>query len=251
MSRLATATAAVGGSLFEVTIVGAGRELTRGPLSSLWDMPFEQAKPARSFPSFKGQKNFAGLWWSATSGTHVGYESWVERDVAMVLDFRPEVVAFSSQPFWLHWPGGKRERRHAPDYFARLSDGGGLVIDVRPDDLIGPEDAEVFEATARACEEVGWRYERVGGLSAVLRANLRWLSGYRHARCFHADIAGKLMEVFGEPRRLFAGAEDVGDRLAVLPVLFHLMWWQKLIAELSTAALSPDTVVCVARGALR
>jgi hypothetical protein len=33
-----------------------------------------------------------------------GFESWLERDRVMLLDFSPEVVAFSSQPFWLTWP---------------------------------------------------------------------------------------------------------------------------------------------------
>ncbi|TMR88819.1 TnsA-like heteromeric transposase endonuclease subunit [Nonomuraea basaltis] len=248
MGRSTTAAVAVLKSLFEITVAGDRRERTRGPLSSLWDMPFEQVEPARSFPSFKGQKNFTGLWWSASTGTHVGYESWVERDVAMMLDFRPDVVAFSSQPFWLHWPGEKRERRHAPDFFARLSDGSGLVVDVRPDDRIRPEDAESFEATARACAEVGWRYQRTGGPSPVVRANVRWLSGYRHSRCFHASIAEALVGVFRDGRPLFAGAEAVGDRLAVLPVLFHLMWRQELVADLDAAVLSPGTMVRVAKG---
>lgn len=55
----------------------------------------------------------------------VGYESWLERDRVMLLDFSPEVVAFSSQPFWLTWSAGRKRRRHAPDYFARLADGTG------------------------------------------------------------------------------------------------------------------------------
>ena len=55
----------------------------------------------------------------------------------MMLDFDPAVIAFSSQPFWLIWvQGGKGQRRHAPDYFARLADGTGVVVDVRPDDRI-------------------------------------------------------------------------------------------------------------------
>ncbi|NUK84516.1 hypothetical protein [Streptomyces lunaelactis] len=50
------------------------------------------ASPVRSFGSFKGQKNFTGEYWAATSRTQVGYESWVERDAAMALDFDPAVV---------------------------------------------------------------------------------------------------------------------------------------------------------------
>jgi len=41
------------------------------------------------------------------------------------------VVGLSSQPFWLSWDDGAHGRRHVPDYFARLVDGGALVIDCR------------------------------------------------------------------------------------------------------------------------
>jgi hypothetical protein len=84
----------------------------------------------------------------------VGFESWLERDRVMLLDFLPGVVAFSSQPFWLTWPAGAKRRRHAPDFFARLADGTGLVIDVRADDDLEPEDAEAFAVTEEACRVV-------------------------------------------------------------------------------------------------
>jgi hypothetical protein len=38
-----------------------------------------------------------------------------------------------AQPFWLRWrDDADRSRRHAPDLFARMADGSGVVIDVRP-----------------------------------------------------------------------------------------------------------------------
>jgi len=82
-------------------------------------------------------------------GTHVGYESWVERDTLMALDADPRVEAVASQPMWLHWAAESgRARRHAPDYFARRADGTGVLIDVRPDDRITAVDEAVFAATA-------------------------------------------------------------------------------------------------------
>ncbi len=110
---------------------------------------------------------------------HVGFESWLERDVAMALDFDPHVVAFSSRPFCLFWLQAGQQRQHSPDYFARLVDGRGVVIDVRPDDRIEPRDAEAFAATEAACAEVGWTFRRTGGLGSTMLANLRWLAGYR------------------------------------------------------------------------
>jgi hypothetical protein len=69
-----------------------------GPWPVMWLAAFELV-PWRGFPSFRGQSNFPGWWWSATTGGHVGYESWLERD--HVLDFDRAVTGLSSQPFRL------------------------------------------------------------------------------------------------------------------------------------------------------
>jgi hypothetical protein len=71
------------------------------PWPVMWPAAFELAVPWRGFPSFRRQSNFPGWWWSATTGGHVGYESWLERDHVMVLDFDRAVTGLSSQPFRL------------------------------------------------------------------------------------------------------------------------------------------------------
>jgi hypothetical protein len=233
-------------SSFEVAFIDETGGWRREPLSSCWAVPFERAVPSRSFPSFEGQRNFPGLWWSAATGEHVAYESWVERDVAMLLDFDPLIVAFAAQPFWLCWPDGQGDRKHAPDFFARRVDGTGVVVDVRPDELVDEEAARVFAVTARACRAAGWAFRRTGGPPAILATNVRWLAGYRHPRCHQPQIAAALTDRFAAPTPLVAGAAAVGDRLAVLPVLYHLLWRQVLTTDLSTAPLSPASLVCLA-----
>jgi hypothetical protein len=232
----------------QVVFVDQAGAKQSGALEVLWSTGFEHVLPVRSFGSFRGQRSFQGLWWFATTGEHVGFESWVERDAVMLLDFDPDVVAVSSQPFCLTWAGQPRARRHVPDFFARLADGSALVIDVRPDELIGADDAEVFAATQRACAVVGWGYRRVGVVDAVLAANVRWLSGFRHRRCGNALIGGEL------GRRVAAGPVTVsdlagcaGDRVAVLPALYHLLWRGVLEADLAAAPLSGRTVVGAGR----
>ena len=168
--------------------------------------------PVRNFPSFRGQRNYPGLWWFATTGTHVGHESWVERDQLMALDADPDVVGVLSQPFWIHWPDGTR---HAPDYFVRRRDGSVVVVDVREDDRISGTDREVFDRSAATCETVGWDYCRVGALDPVLRANLRWLSGYRQPRALRIRLADRLAEVFTQSGPLMAGVLAVGTPLVV------------------------------------
>ncbi len=220
---------------------------TRQPLAVAAGTAFECVAPVRAFPAVRGQRHFSGFRWSASSGRHVGYESWLERDHAMLLDFDPEVAGYSSQPFWLYWhDNGRRRRRHAPDFFARLADGGGLVVDVRADDRIEAKDAEAFAATQRACDEVGWAFRRVGTVDPVFGANVRWLAGYRHPRCYRSQVAAGLLEVFSEPRALLDGAAAVGISLLVLPVLYHLMWLQVLVMDLDSELLGPASVLVTA-----
>jgi hypothetical protein len=233
---------------FTVCFVGADGGERRGPLDVLWNVSFERAHPVRAFHSVRGQRSYWGGWWSATTGAEVGFESWLERDHVMLLDFDPRVVGLACQPFWLSWRAGGRTRRHAPDLFARLDDGTGMLVDVRPDDRIGPADADVFAVTEQAARSVGWRYRRVGAVDPVLAANVRWLAGYRHRRCLCAEYADRLPEVFARPRPLAEGAAAVGDRLAALPTLFHLLWSGVLRADLSRA-LAPTSVVSCPAGA--
>lgn len=230
----------------QVRFVGADGVERVGPLTRCWGEPFEHASPARKFTAYKGQKNFTGDYWAATSCSLVGYESWVERDAVMALDFDPVVTALASQPFRLAWTGEAGGREHTPDYFARLADGTGVVVDVRPASLVDEGAAEVFAFTARICETAGWKFRLVGDLDQPFRANLRWLSRYRHARCHRAPVADRLREVFAEPQLLLAGAERIGDRLAVLPVLYNLLWRHELTADLTAGPLGAATIVHLA-----
>lgn len=231
---------------FEVRYVAEGGGVCRAPLTEAWSVRFEGVTPVRRFASFKSQRNYPGRWWSATVGGHVGFESWLERDHLMLLDFDPDVVGIASQPFWLAWPGPDKVLTHAPDFFARRADGGAMVIDCRPLDRIQARDAEKFEATRRACDLLGWEYRVVGAPDTVRVANVRWLAGYRHPRHGRTGIGAVLRSVFNEPAPLMAGAEAAGDPLAVLPVLFHLWWRGDLIGDLSVP-LHQATPVTAAR----
>lgn len=229
---------------FEVSWVGPAGEV-REPLAVAVRAAFEDVPPVRSFPSYRGQRHFPGWYYSVSSDRHVGYESWLERDHATVLDFDPQVVAFAAQPFWLWWrdEATGRMRSHAPDFFARSACGAGLVVDCRPVDRIDERSAGSFAAMRAACEAVGWGYRLVGALDATRAANLRWLAGYRHRRYGEpASLAAAVAGAFAAPAPLFAQAAGVGDPIAVLPVVFHLIWRGVLMADL-TLALGDRTVV--------
>jgi hypothetical protein len=100
-----------------------------------------------------------------------------------------------------------------------------------------------FAAAAAACRLVGWDFVRVGTPDEVLMANVRWLAGYRNPRVHRPEVAAGLVEVFAGGASLPAGATSVGDQIAVLPVLFHLLWRRVLAADLQGSLLSAATRV--------
>jgi hypothetical protein len=152
----------------------------------------------------------------------------------------------------LHWRDEDGlSRRHAPDFFARRADGSGLVVDVRPDDRIPARDAGVFRITAMACRQAGWGFRRAGAIDPVVRANIRWLSRYRHQRCRIEPAAAQLLEAFAPGRPLLAGVSQVGDPVAVLPAAYHLLWCRELACDMSALLGSSSMAWRVPAGASR
>ena len=86
------ASASPAGRESEIAYVDAESVARRLALIDAWSVPFEECMPVRGFPSYKGQRNHVGRWWTATTGSLVGYESWLERDWLMLLDFDPLAV---------------------------------------------------------------------------------------------------------------------------------------------------------------
>ena len=74
---------------FEVSYVPDDGAVHRMPLARAWEMPLERSLPVRRFTSRKGQRHLSGLWWSATTGGHVGFESWLETRSCAASGFRP------------------------------------------------------------------------------------------------------------------------------------------------------------------
>jgi hypothetical protein len=193
-------------------------------------LDLNRAKPLRKPPVFRGQRNFPGWWWSATTRSHVLYKSWLERHHVIEADRDPRVVAIVGQPFELTWPDGKKQVRHVPDLLCRMLQGQVIVTDCHP---VGKAD-EIFRhktaITASACRHVDWDYRLVGEPDPVWAANLRWLAGYRHPRFGDEHLEELLLSLFASAQPLGA-ARQAGDPIRVRPVLFHLLWRGRLSAD--------------------
>lgn len=193
---------------------------------------FEHAPPVTPLPVHKGQRSSPGHYWSARLSDHVGYRTRLEHDTAMVLDHDITLRRFASRPFEVSWTARHPARAHVPAFFARRADGTGIVVDCRHHNSRQPDPA-ADTAIRDACAHAGWDHLLVTGHDPVWIENLRWLAGYRHPRHHHDRMTENLLSAFGRPGPLVATAAAVGDPLAVLPVLYHLLWNQRLHADLT------------------
>ena len=58
------ASASPAGREFEIAYVDAESGARRLALIDAWSVPFEECMPVRGFPSYKGQRNRVGRWWT-------------------------------------------------------------------------------------------------------------------------------------------------------------------------------------------
>ncbi|CAN3703020.1 hypothetical protein MMX123_03057 [Microbacterium sp. MM2322] len=157
--------------------------------------------PIRLSKAYPGRQNYAGVYWSATTGRHHWFESLYEKTALSVLDRDPDVVDIATQPFKLRW--GRLGMVHFPDFLIRRSDGSRLIVDVRPRRRIKARDAELFAITAAWAASLEMDYRLFADLSKVQDWNIRLLAGYRHARwACPAPVTEMLAARRGEARTL-------------------------------------------------
>jgi hypothetical protein len=147
------------------------------------DVDFGLAKAFGKSPAYRGQRNFPGWWWSATTRSHVLYKSWLERHHVIEADRDPHVVAILGQPFELTWPEGNKQVRHVPALLCRMLEGQVAVTDCHSASKVDEKFEHKAAVTAAACGHIGWDYRLVGAPDTVWAANLRWPGRGRAASC--------------------------------------------------------------------
>ncbi|OLT36363.1 hypothetical protein BJF82_14390 [Kytococcus sp. CUA-901] len=90
---------------------GAGDEVTTTWREARAELIVE-GLPVRIPPSYRGQGNYPGLFWSATNQRTLVYESLLELDRLWLADFDLTVVALATQPFQITGSGTGPQPSH-------------------------------------------------------------------------------------------------------------------------------------------
>lgn len=116
----------------------------------------EQEMSVRKVVTRSG-KRFRGKFPSKKNRRLVEWESLLERDALMLLEYHPAVLRFQEQPsVEIYYDGGNCPHRYVPDLRVEFWDGRELVIEVKPSAHVASKEVgEKLGAIAKRMEELG------------------------------------------------------------------------------------------------
>ena len=228
---------------FEASVRVGGEEI-RGGLADFSRDLLRRCTPVRRPGAYQRQRHMPGRWFSLTAGRFLEYESLLERDWMLLMDFDREVEWICEQPLRLRYHRGERLASHVPDLLVWRA-GAPELCDVKSEQrLEDPEFQAQVEATGLACAEAGLGYRVLAEPDRQVLMNVRWLAGFRERP---ADLDGERARMLAV---LAVGPCSVGELVAgarepmlARPALMHLLWAAEALADL-TEPIDDDTRVC-------
>jgi hypothetical protein len=181
------------------------------------------------------------------AGRAASFESTLERDWLLCLDFDPDVEVILEQPFSLHYQIDGRELRYTPDVLAQYRERNGrvpvVVFEVKPYDELRLEFSKYrqrFKQMIRYCREREWRFKIVTerDIRTPYLHNAKFLRKYRKlsTQALYKDQLLYSLKALGPttPQALLAMAYlPLEKRMAALPELWRMVALREIHAELN------------------
>jgi hypothetical protein len=208
-----------------VACVRVGGQEIRGCLSDLSLDLLRSCEPVRRPGVYQRQRHMPGRWFSTTAGRFLEYESLLERDWMLLMDFDREVESICEQPLHLHYVKDGRSARHVPDLLVWRA-GEPELCDVKSEERVADP---VFLAQVRAmelaCAEAGFGYRVLSEPDRQLLVNVRWLAGFRERPADPDGERSRMVSVLAVgPRTIGEVLSGAREPALARPVLMHMLW---------------------------
>jgi len=175
-----------------------------------------------------------GQWFSTTAERFLEYESLLERDWMLLMDFDRRVEWICEQPLRLRYTKDGRPASHVPDLLV-WRDGVPELCDVKSEERV--EDPE-FQAQVRAmelaCAEAGVGYRVLSEPDPQMLVNVRWLAGYREPPPDPDGERERMLSALTVGQSTICELlSDACEPAVARPVLMHLLWAGEALSELA------------------
>ncbi len=218
--------------------------------SALLNEPLATAQQIRTGEQYQYRLNRHGFYHWHRTGSAIWFESNLEQESLVELDFGG-AKAVASQPMRMLFGDTIDLVSHVPDFFVVASDGAPTVVDVKPSARIDDAVIRQFDVSGSICEDIGWRYEVMVEQDKVRARNLAYLRAARtmpwHPQPEVLDI---VREAFRDGRTLADGVHRASRSFPAIGfrAVRHLLWHRLLTTDLHQT-LGGDSVVTTTRGA--
>lgn len=183
----------------------------------------------------------------AVGGGAVAFESSLERDLIILLDFDADVSELREQPFSVQYRENDRWRRYTPDLLARFERGANsletVVFEVKHRDELRANWRHLenrFRMAYRHCKASGWRFRIVTEreIRTPLLDNARFLRRYRGMERDRliCDQLRFTFKALGEttPQALLAASYWTTEwKMRALPMLWSMVAAREVKADLN------------------
>ena len=197
--------------------------------------------PTRKIP--KSYRNVTGRLASSKNQGAVGFESTLEKDFYILLEFDESVTRYEEQPVTIDYIHDGQQRTYTPDVLVYQTEKPVTLYEVKLRDDLREHWKDYkpkFKAAIRYCKQRGWRFKliteneiRIPRLNAV-----RFLLRYREHPVNTDDIKQLTAQLSDQPipaEALLSACSDNRYRQAeLIPVLWYLVANNKISADLGT-----------------
>jgi len=212
--------------------VRVGGEDVAGGLADLPAGVLRKCTPVRSPGVYRRQRHMPGHWFSSTAGRFLEYESLLERDWMLLMDFDRQVEWICEQPLRLRYRVDGKPVSHVPDLLVWRG-GEPEICDVKSAERV---DDPVFRAQVRAmelaCGEAGWGYRVLVEPDRQLLTSVRWLAGYRESPPDPDGESARMLSVLAAgPCTICELLSGAVEPMLARPVLMHLLWVGQVLVD--------------------
>lgn len=202
--------------------------------------------PWRTMRNHRGQHHYSGLYWAATTGSFVIYESRLELARLLLADFDPCVCAIAAQPFLLQATVDDATRRHVPDFLLTHTDNTVRIVNVKPAcRLADPKISKALAWPGALFQEHGWRYEIWTGADPIHLGNVSFLAAARRPGVVAPQDADTALAAFVPGDTIGTLAHRLAGHMRpdqIKPAVLRLLWLQRLTTDLHRT-LQSDSVL--------
>lgn len=200
--------------------------------------------PIRKIP--KNYRNITGILTNPSTHARHAFESTLERDFLLLLNFNKHVISYCTQPVKIFWCDGLKSRYYTPDILVNYDKARPVLIEIKYRSELQEKWSELkpkFKVAIAYCRQQGWRFKIITEVEVRGTAlkNIKFLNGYLSLNNSN-DIQDKCHKLLANieslvrttPENLLSTiSTEKMEQAEWIPALWHLVATQQILVDLS------------------